>query len=341
MATLFQRGDNWYIQYYHDNRQHRKSLKTTSKMKAEAERKRIEAELVDEKDPGYRFDSMSFDDLAEGLLRDYQNHERKSVNRAKRSIKHLRRYFGKLKASQITTKKIGDYIDRRKARGIKNGTINRELSALGRMFRLAVRENPSLSNVVPFIDRLPESKPRKGFFEHHEFQALRENLPGYLKGIVTFAYHTGWRRGEILNLRWRQVNLAEGTVELEAGTTKNNEPRLIYLDPECMRVMREQHLNRQGSDYVFNHNGQLIRDFRYVWKGACETARVGHKLFHDFRRTAVRNLIRAGTPEVVAMRITGHKTRSVFDRYNIVSTEDLKQAAEKQAEYLREQAHEG
>lgn len=197
---------------------------------------------------------------------------------------------------------------------------------------------------MPYIQLLEENNVRKGFFEHSDFLALREALPSHLKGLVTFAYKTGWRRSEILNLTWDRVDLKNGIVRLEAGETKNREARNCYLDDELKGILREQQ-KRQKTEgrilpYVFTGSDgtSAIKDLRGSWKKACEEAKIGKRLFHDLRRTAVRNMVRAGIPERVAMMISGHKTRTVFDRYNIVNDEDLRAATKKQAEYLEAQA---
>ena len=184
-----------------------------------------------------------------------------------------------------------------------------------------------------------------------------EALPEYLKPVVTFAYHSGWRRAEIIGLTWDKVDLNAGIIRLDPGETKNDEARTLYLDEELSVLFRKLKASRQmDCRYVFHLNGHKIGEFRKTWKAACikaglceplrdeqgkpvltkkrEVVFVPTRIFHDFRRTAVRNMIRSGIPERVAMAISGHKTRSVFDRYNIVSQEDLKQAAARQEKYL-------
>ena len=194
---------------------------------------------------------------------------------------------------------------------------------------------------IPFIPKLKEDNVRKGVFTHFEYLRLRKVLPERLRPVVAFAYYTGMRKSEILKLQWSQVDLNEGKVRLEPGTTKNNEPRTVPLPRDLLEELKRQRKTRDqrcpGCRFVFFHHdtGLPIRDFRGSWATATKESSLEGRLFHDFRRTGVRNLIRAGVPERVAMAISGHKTRSVFDRYNIVDEEDLREASEKVHEYLR------
>ncbi len=184
---------------------------------------------------------------------------------------------------------------------------------------------------------------RQGFFEPDQFVAVRRLLPPDLQLAITIAYTYGWRmQSEVMTLQLSQVNLDAGTLRLEPGQTKNSEGRVVYLTPELGHMLGGQIesvkvLSRQLHcivPYLFphfqgRHIGTRRRDFRKAWATAYEDAGLNGMLRHDFRRTAVRNMVNAGIPERVAMSITGHKTRAVFDRYHIVSPQDLQDAARK------------
>ena len=222
-----------------------------------------------------------------------------------------------------------------------NGTINRELTALKRMLNLGAKCTPPKVDRVPYVPMLIENNVRKGFFEPGDFMALRDRLPDHLKEFATFAYKTGWRKSEICNLEWKDVDLDQGYARLNPGETKNKGGRVAFLDSELIAMLSSlfEARKKAGSllPYVFpNRDGDgPIQDIRKSWATACKNAKIGQKLLHDCRRTAVRNMIRSGNPEVVVMAITGHKTREVFDRYNIVNEADLRLAAARQEEYLK------
>jgi len=340
MRNIYKRGNIYWIRYSQNGKPYRESSKSTRETDARRLLKKREGEISQGKLPGVYFDKVRFDELSEEFLRDYRINQKKSLVRAIRSVGHLKAAFEGYRIPQITTPRIQAYIENRLGTGAANATINRELAALKRMLNLAARQTPPKVDRVPYIPMLKEDNIRKGFFEHGDFIALRDALPDYLKGFVTFAYKTGWRVSEISNLTWNQVDLDQGIVRLEPGEAKNTEGRTIYLDEELREIFGAQRDARDNLlPYVFpNREGtDKIKDFRFAWDKGFKDAGIGKRLFHDLRRTAVRNMVRSGMPERVAMMVSGHKTRSVFDRYNIVNDEDLKLAANKLETYLQGQ----
>ena len=224
-------------------------------------------------------------------------------------------------------------IDRSIGEGTANGTINRELTALKRMFNLAIQQTPPLipSHYKPHFPHLREDNVRKGFFTNQEYKLLRAALPDHLKIPFVISYWTGMRSGEILQLQWNQVDWDKGFLRLDPGTTKNEKGRHIPLAQDGVLALRQwwrgSKLQYPACDWICHYRGKQLKSIpRKQWQKVCERVGLRGRLFHDLRRTGVRNLIRAGVPERVAMEISGHRTRSVFDRYNIVSEQDLYQA---------------
>ncbi len=248
---------------------------------------------------------------------------------------HLDNFFCGYRAVNITTDGIREFIRKRQEEGAANGTINRSLALLRRMFRLAV-EDGKLRD-VPHFPMLKEAPPRKGFLEYVDFQTLRQELPEHLRPVATTGYYTGMRLGEILGLRWNNVDFLSGELRLDPGTTKNDEPRTVPLTGELLEMLKSERQRNPHAEFVFTQNGRRVGSFYKAWKSACKRAGLAGLLFHDLRRTGLRNLVRAGVPERVAMAISGHKTRAVFERYNIVSGRDLKDAARKLETYLAQQ----
>jgi len=182
---------------------------------------------------------------------------------------------------------------------------------------------------------------RTGFFEEPEFRAVLEHLPEEVKPVAEFMYLTGWRKQEVLTLGWRQVDFNAGVVRLEPGTTKTDEGRTFpfsifpamkaLLERQRARTDALQQATDQIIPWVFHRDGKPIRSFRKAWDNAIKEAGIPRRIPHDFRRTAVRNLERAGVPRSVAMKLTGHQTESVYRRYAIVSERDLSEGVAKLA----------
>ena len=214
-------------------------------------------------------------------------------------------------------------------------TINRETSALSRMLRLVVQWD-WLPSVPVFPGRLRENPPRQGFFEHGEYLAVRAALPAPYQDVLDFAYYSGWRKHEILNLTWDEVDLEGGVIRLSPHRSKTGVGRVLPISLPLAEVLARRQRKHRGDDQaVFRRDDVTVRVWRTAWRAACRQAGVPTRLLHDCRRTAARNLIRAGVPERVAMVLTGHKTRAVFDRYNIVNERDLFAAGEQLVSYLR------
>lgn len=333
MGRIFKRGSVYWIAYYHRGREHRESSESENENKAGKLLKQRLGEMTRGNLIGPSEEKLTFDELTSMLVTDYEINGKRSIESVRLSIKHLREFFGLDRAIDITPDRVSAYVRERQREDAANGSINRELAALKRAFTLATRAGKM--NSAPYIPLLVENNSRRGFLDHLGFLALREGLPKHLKDPVSFLYLSGWRVSEMRTLEWREVDLAGRELRLRPEVSKNKDGRVLPLRGELLQIIeRAKEVRRPDCLFVFHDAGEPIGDFRKAWKTACTKAKLTGIIVHDLRRTAVRNMVRAGVPERVAMELSGHKTRRIFDRYNIVSNEDLSAATERLQEHL-------
>ena len=358
-GRIFKRPDSRYLwcAYSHDGACYRESTRETDEAKARRYlRQRLRQCGADKlglkKFVSPQAEQVRMSELFDALRMDMKLRGLRSYAAAGNHADHAAAAFGHYRVRDITPALVDRWVENQLAveAGPSPSTINRRLQMLRQALQLAVDRGQLAA--VPRIRKLSElGRERQGFFEKAEFQAVVEHLPDDLQDFARFAYLTGWRKGSISSLQWADVDFQGRVVRLRPENDKTGSGQLLALEGELWDVIERRRALRTQNDsivlHVFHRAGKPIGDFRKSWAAACEAAGLpagtkepGGKTFHDLRRTGVRNLIRAGVPERVAMSISGHKTRAVFDRYNIVSAEDMREAQAKLQEHLKGQGTE-
>lgn len=336
MGRAFQRGSVWWIAYSYRGKEFRESSESESQAQAKKLLKKRLGEMGRGRLIGPVEEKVTFEGMAEDFIRDYEVNGKRSGDSAKLSKKHLGAFFGMDRALDITTDRVRAYIANRQEEKAANASINRELAALKRMFTLAIQAGKLSSK--PHIPMLEENNARQGFVDHGGFLALRVALPEYLKDPITFLYLSGWRVGEMKALEWRDVDGAGRVVRLRPELSKSKDGRVLPLNGELLEIFdRARDQRRLDCPFVFHLDGKPIGDFHRSWQTACKVVGLNGTIVHDLRRTAIRNMVRAGIPERVAMSLSGHKTRAIFDRYDIVDEGDLARATERLQGHLENQ----
>jgi integrase len=251
--------------------------------------------------------------------------------------KHLAPVFRLMRASRVTTADIAAYTAQRREQGAAPATINRELAAMRRMFRLGAEATPPLVERVPRIHMLTENNVRRGFVEQKEFEKLSAEADElWLKTFLELGFNYGWRRGELLGLRVKNVDLLARKVRLDVGSTKNKEGREVALTARAFELLAACCAGKKENDRVFTRGPKNtpVIDMRDAWYALCVRAELGcwegegkSKKYvgltpHDLRRSAAKNARRKGIPESVIMELGGWKTAAMFRRYAIVSEAD-------------------
>ena len=339
----------FWLKYYQNGRAIRESTGTTKETVARRMLRLREGDVERGIPVNPRMDRITFDEAARDVVNDYTANAKKSLRVLYHRIAHLRPFFGGgRRMSGIRVSDIRAYIvdrqrsfivtgaaDQQQQRHPSNGLINRELTTLKRMFSLAVQAEKLARK--PHIPLLAEAPARAGFFDRELIDAVCRHLPFPIAAVVRFAFLTGWRvDSEVVTLRWANIDWPGESIRLEAGTTKGGEPRVFPFTDELSALLQAQWaeheaLRRTGTicPFVFHRAGTPIKSFIKIWRVACRAAGCPGRIPHDLRRTAVRNLERAGVPRSTAMAMVGHKTESIYRRYAIVDDTSRREAAEK------------
>lgn len=301
---------------------------------------------------------IRIDELVADVMAEYDEKQQKSYDSLEQRWRlHLKPFFTKRRATDITTDLIRRYSKKRRTDGASPATINRELAILKRAFNLAMESTPPKVRMAPYIPMFEERNVRKGFLADQDHAKLateccKKGL--WLRAILSVGYNFGWRAGEILPMLVSQLDFSDRTIRLEVGTTKNGHGRTVKMTEEVYTLVQACATGKKPDEHLFTRKGgSPVQDFRGAWQGACvrsglgkfvcrDCSKVAMKrkcscgsrrrryvglLFHDLRRTGVRNLRRVGVAESVAMKISGHKTPSVFKRYDIIEMADVAEAA--------------
>lgn len=337
-GRIYLRGDTWWIDYSFRGKRYRESSESTQRKAATDLLKRRLVEQGSGRFIGRDAERVTFKDLADMIATDYKVNRRRSADRLGIALGHLRDYFGDdCRALDITTDRVSAYIAHRQDEGAANASIMKELAALKRAFNLAVQAGRLATR--PHIPSVKVDNTREGFFGKTELARVIAELPADLRPVVRFGALTGWRKAEVLSLAWSQVDWDAGEIRLY--TSKNYEgrsfpfralpPLAALLEEQRERTRKVERETGRIVPWIFHRNGREIRYMDTAWRSATKRAGLAGWLFHDLRRTAVRELERAGVPRSVAMKLSGHKTESVYRRYAIADAAALAEGVEKLA----------
>lgn len=323
----------YWIEYYSDGRRKRerigpnKALAETTFQKRMVER--AEGRLLDKK----KDDRTTFSQLSKWYLQLAEVKRKKSFIRDERSIEKLSEFFGLKFVKEIKPSLVAEYqslrLSEKSYRGhlTKPATVNRETACLKTIFNKAIRDGKIERNPVRGVKLLRENNERHRVLSSEEWEKYQANCPPWYLPVALTAYFTAMRRGEIANLTLSRLDLKEGFIRLRPEDTKTESGRSIPLHPELTEVLKKLLKVRPlNSDRVFHRNGKPItlEDIRRAHAMTCKKAAIREFVFHDFRRTRINLWRTEGHDYFKIMAASGHKTMSVFRRYNTVSEAELR-----------------
>ena len=351
-GRLWLKGKIWWMQYYVHGRQVRESSRSEKKIVAE----RLMEKRLSEKRAGVlrvtTAERLRYEQMRDGLYAKYRNNGNRSLRRSAKDGRewvagvhpHLDSFFAGWRASEITTSAMRRFIDNRVADGAAKGTINGSLAALSAMFGVAFKSGLIRRDDIPHFPLFRKLNNQRWIrLTPEEFNRLHAALPVHLQAPTRLAYYNGLRREEVFGLKWTDVDWDAGIIRLSGTVTKSGEPRATPIPEPVLADLKALFPKRTpGLGFVFEHDEDRIGDFRKTWRDALRRAKLPEGfVFHGLRYCAASNLTSAGVPQVLAQRITGHVTASIFRRYNLVSDADLADAGRKITTYNANRAKTG
>jgi integrase len=362
--AIYQRGKTYWYSFTFNGRRVQKSAKVQNAKEAANIEKAAWTQLARGEvglDAPKR-ERRAIGELLDALQRNYEDNDKLSPQN-KSLIARAKADFDSKLATELSSDEIAKYIERRKKEGAKPSSINRVTEVIRRAFTIA-------GLTAPRMERLSEAgNARQGFLSEAELDALISHLPMDLQDFTRFAAACGMRKGEIAGLTWKMIEGDE--LRIPGNICKNRKGRVLPLTGELAEIIerRRAALSKKNDgtlqmpEHVFHRNGEAVAELRKSWQTAAIAAGLGimicekcekqgpekycakckrprkyqGKLFHDLRRSAVRNMVKAGVNTQVAKQWSGHKSDSMFERYSILTTDDMREAARKTEEYRKSQ----
>ena len=318
---------NYWIEYYLEGKRTRERI---GRSKQAAENRLREVQTAKAEGRNIRKNKNSL--IILGNLRDWyldlsEVKQRRSFSSIKKCLRICVDGIGDIPVSQLTQNRLELFrkkrlteISERKGRPVKPSTVNRDVANLRAMLNKALDHSKIESNLIGRIKQLEENNVRERVLSPEEFETLYLHCPASLKGLVLIAYYLPMRQAEIMNLTWQEIDLKTGFIRLGGERTKNKTGRVIPLHPRIVDFFKSFPRPIHGG-YIF---GQSRRFNRKAFNKAVEAAGINDFTFHDLRHCAINNLRLAGNDHYTIKQASGHKTDIAFQRYNLVTEEEIK-----------------
>ena len=310
--SIYQRGDNWYIDFTFKGQRIRESI-GPSRKGAEKVIAKKKAEIAENKflDKRKEPDPIRFYDFAKEYLQWAKvNKKPSSLRRTTSLMRQLSQEFEEKNLSEITPWQIEKYKAKRKEQ-VKPATVNRELALLKHMFTKATEWSRVKESPAKKVRLLKGEVKRVRFLTPDQVQTVLSNCAAHLRPIVTVAVHTGMRKGEVLGLKRDHVNYEQGIISL--FDTKNGERRDIPMNETVKATLKG--VENESLYFFCNEEGQPFGDVKKAFATALRKSGIVDFRFHDLRHTFASNLVMAGEDLNAVGELLGHKTPGMVKRY--------------------------